>query len=700
MGLLKDKCVVLVTHNQECLSHVSGIYVINNGNVEGRRAYKQLFDLEGNLPKDIMNSYGITVEGKETFEEKAILGNRNQSRKKDEIIHQGSIRSMSYKEYAKAGGGYIVSVVLVGSLFLTAHVTGAFNDYFLRFWVNMEQSKRTSGIGNHFSEVLELLGDFHETRNCLHFYSGIVISLVAFALVRSLAFMTVCMRASQNLHKNLYLGVVGTTMKFFNMTSQGTIINRFSSDIKSVDRDLPTQFLDTLHAAFTVFFISLLVTTVNPWMMILTVVTLVIFYRIKQYCLKTIRNIKRIEDSRRSPVFAHLNATMNGITTIRAFGVQKQLREHFDELQDRHTGPADIGITGKRAFGFWLEMFVIFYVALVLISFRLFLEEKYGGNVGFAVTQAISLTGIFQFGMRQWGELETRMTSVERILEYSQQEPEEKKGKSTSPSTKWPSHGEIVFNKVSVRYLKEEDLVLENLSFQIKEKEKIGIVGRTGAGKSSILATLLRLVSAERGTIKIDGVDINDLPLPVLRSKISVIPQEPVLFSGTIRKNLDPFDEYSDTDLWSALENVKLNQFFWERPGGLQSTVAEGGADLSVGQRQLICLARAIIRKNKILVLDEATANVDHVTDSEIQKAIAKNFKEYTVLTIAHRVETVIDSDRILVLDKGHVEEFDHPYKLLQNENGLFYRLASEAKSIFDNLLHIARQNYEYRPNQ
>nr|CAH7759997.1 unnamed protein product [Callosobruchus chinensis] len=226
---------------------------------------------------------------------------------------------------------------------------------------------------------------------------------------------------------------------------------------------------------------------------------------------------------------------MNGLTTIRALGLQKQLKDHFDDLQDMHTGPVYIGMTSKRAFGFWLEMFVVTYVALVLMSFRLFLDEQYGGNVGFAVTQAISLTGIFQYGMRQWGELETRMTSIERISEYSQQEPEEKEGKVTPPSTEWPSQGQIVFEQVSVRYL-EEDLVLEDLSFQIKAKEKIGIVGRTGAGKSSILATLLRLVSAERGTIKIDGVDINNLPLSVLRSRISVIPQEPVLFSGTLPK--------------------------------------------------------------------------------------------------------------------------------------------------------------------
>nr|CAI5829471.1 unnamed protein product [Callosobruchus analis] len=517
-------------------------------------SYKQLYSLEGNLSEDIMRSHAISVEDDNKFGEKATLRNRSRTTKRNEIIRQGSIRGISYGEYAKGGGGYIVCFALMPFLFLIAHFTAAFNDYFLRFWVNIEQNKRSSTNGHYFSEVLELLGDFHETKDCLRFYSGILISLIAFALVRSLAFMMVCMRASHNLHKNLYLGVVGTTMEFFNATSQGTIINRFSSDIKSVDRDLPIQFLDTLHAAFMVCFISLMVTTVNPWMIILTVVTLIIFYKIKQYCLKTIRHIKRIEDSRRSPLFAHLDATIDGLTTIRALGVQKQLRDHFDELQDMHTGSVYIGMTGKRAFGFWLEMFVVIYVALVLISFRLFLNEQYGGNVGFAVTQAIGLTGIFQYGMRQWGELETRMTSVERILEYSQQEPEEKGRKTTLSSMKWPSKGEIVFNGVSVRYLKDEDLVLDNLSFKIKEKEKIGIVGRTGAGKSSILATLLRSVSAEHGTIKVDGVDISDVPLSVLRSKISVIPQEPVLFSGTIRMNLDPFEEYTDKDLWSALE--------------------------------------------------------------------------------------------------------------------------------------------------
>ncbi|CAH1989483.1 unnamed protein product [Acanthoscelides obtectus] len=690
MGLLKDKCIVLVTHNQEFLRNVDDIrvYEIRNGNVERKGSCEELTDSEGasNHAHDIMGTTTVTGEEDNIINERTPLINRP-TRRKDEIIRQGTIKAATYREYLRAGGCYFLGMAL---LFLVAHSVCAFNDNFLRNWVNRVQTIYNSTDGNHTTEGA-IFGDVYESAHILYLYSFLLSTLIVFALLRSVAFMFVCMCASNNLHSNLYTGVVATKMRFFHETSQGTILNRFSSDIKSVDQDLPIQFLDFLNAVFTVSFISLMVTTVNEWMIICTILTLVIFYYIKQWCLRTLRDIKRIEDSRRSPVYDHLKATMSGITTIRAFGVQNELKDHFDDLQDMHTAPSYIGMAGMRAFGFWLEIFVVLYVALVLLSFRLFLNEEYGGNVGFAVTQAISLTGIFQYGMRQWGALETRMTAVERILEYSNLEPEETIKKTMS--AEWPIHGEISFNQVSVKYFEEEDLVLEGLSFDVGKREKIGIVGRTGAGKSTILAALLRLAYIERGKITIDGVDISHIPLSILRSNISILPQEPKLFAGTIRTNLDPFGIYQDNVLWSALENVELKTFIAKRPNGLQAMVDVGGMNFSAGERQLICFARAIIMRNKILVLDEATANVDSDTDKKIQSTLARCFGDCTVLTIAHRVETVINSDRILVLDKGRRVEFDHPYQLLRNKSGTFYKLASETKT-FDNLLEIARQNF------
>lgn len=307
--------------------------------------------------------------------------------------------------------------------------------------------------------------------------------------------------------------------------------------------------------------------------------------------------------------------------------------------------------------------------------------------------QTIGLTGMLQWGMRQSTELENQMTSVERVIEYTNVEQErelESKLPNKKPPKSWPERGKIEFVKVYLKYNLNEPPVLKNLNFSIKSKEKIGIVGRTGAGKSSLIAALFQLTDTE-GAILIDDINICNIGLHELRSKISIIPQEPILFSGTLRKNLDPFDEYDDLQLWRALEDVKLKEAVEDLAGGLSSKISEGGSNFSVGQRQLICLARAIIRRNKILILDEATANVDPQTDELIQATIREKFFDCTVLTIAHRLHTIIDSDRILVIDAGCVVEFDDPHVLLQNEKGVFYGMVDKlGKAMSNNFKSVA----------
>ncbi|VEN61108.1 unnamed protein product [Callosobruchus maculatus] len=322
--------------------------------------------------------------------------------------------------------------------------------------------------------------------------------------------------------------------------------------------------------------------------------------------------------------------------------------------------------------------------------------ESFGGNIGLALTQAMGITGMFQWGMRQWSELENQMTSVERVQEYAALKQEADEGKYQPPEN-WPDKGKIEFDKMSLQYTPEEPFVLKKVTFVIQPKEKVGIVGRTGAGKSSLIQALFRLAHIE-GSILIDNVNTKTVPLKRLRSSISIIPQEPVLFSGTFRRNLDPFDEYKDEALWNALEEVELKSMVAELPSGLNHPVTEGGGNLSVGQRQLVCLARAILRNNKILVMDEATSNVDPQTDALIQKTIRKTFHDCTVLTIAHRLHTVMDSDKILVMDAGRSVEFDHPHLLLQDEESIFYSLVRQTgKTTAEALQKIAEENYKNR---
>lgn len=351
------------------------------------------------------------------------------------------------------------------------------------------------------------------------------------------------------------------------------------------------------------------------------------------------------------------------------------------------------------------------YTGLVTFSFLVLDQDTFGGNVGLAITQCIGLTGMLQWGVRQTAEMENQMTSVERVLEYSklEHEPPLDSEPDKKPPKEWPTQGKVEFKHMFLRYDRAEPPVLRDLNFVIQPRAKIGIVGRTGAGKSSLISTLFRLAYID-GDIYIDDIPTSTLGMHDLRSKISIIPQEPVLFSGRLRENLDPFDEYPDHVLWQALEEVELKEAVDEMAGGLNSKMSEGGTNFSVGQRQLVCLARAIVRNNQILVLDEATANVDPQTDVLIQETIRKKFANCTVLTIAHRLNTVMDSDKVLVMDAGMMvvsgsfknyhffklptlafiiksvqsfsflglQEFDHPHVLLQNWHGHLYSMVQQ----------------------
>lgn len=284
--------------------------------------------------------------------------------------------------------------------------------------------------------------------------------------------------------------------------------------------------------------------------------------------------------------------------------------------------------------------------------------------------------GMTQWGIRQTSELENQMVCVERVMEYANLPSEMKNEKA--PPANWPSKGEVEFDGLSLYYKNEEcKASIRNLSFKIRPQEKIGIVGRTGSGKSSIIQALFRMTRIE-GSVKIDGIDTQEIDLYNLRKNISIIPQDPVLFSGSLRFNLDSFNESSDDAIWKALELVELKETIKALTGGLECKISDGGSNFSVGQRQLICLARALLRKNRILILDEATANVDYETDRLIQKTISTEFVNCTVLTIAHRLHTVINSDKILVMEGGNMVEFDHPYNLLKNENGFLRKLVNQ----------------------
>ncbi|RZC36194.1 multidrug resistance-associated protein, partial [Asbolus verrucosus] len=709
-GYLKNKTVILITHQLQYLKEVDHIVYLDNGIAKAEGSFREL------------QASGLDFT--------KLLGDHPQEedeeKKQEELIRQGSIRSIAslegevpaqideqkstgsvgaqvYLGYFRAGGNCCVIFALF-VLFILAQAFSSIADYFITYWVNLEQedaSKQITEASN--STQAEIAADdetdfWHFSRETsIYIYSVIIGSLIIITLVRSFTFFTICMRASTRLHDNMFSSITRATMRFFNTNSAGRILNRFSKDMGSIDELLTSAMIDCLQIGLALLGIIIVVAIVSPWLMIPTAVAGVVFYFLRIFYIRTSRNVKRLEGITRSPVFSHLNASLQGLTTIRAFGAQEILEKEFDNHQDLHSSAWFSFISTSRAFGYWLDLVCIVYITLVTFSFLIIGNEKFGGNVGLAITQAIGLTGMFQWGMRQSTELENQMTSVERVLEYNniEHEGDLESTPQNKPAATWPEEGRIEFLNVFLRYFPQDPPVLKNLSFTIRPREKVGIVGRTGAGKSSLINAIFQLTDTE-GSIIIDGINIANLGLHDLRSKISIIPQEPVLFSGTMRKNLDPFDDYSDDVLWRALEDVELKDAVADLAAGLNSKMSEGGSNFSVGQRQLVCLARAILRNNRILVLDEATANIDPQTDALIQNTIRSKFSDCTVLTIAHRLHTVMDSDKILVMDAGTMKEFDHAYNLLQDPEGILYGMVQQTgKAMAETLFNVAKESFE-----
>ncbi|KAJ8979911.1 hypothetical protein NQ317_005347 [Molorchus minor] len=718
-GYLGNKTRILVTHQVHHLKNADHIIILTNGQIENEGTFRELSDSDSVYAKLLSSEPEPTEEEKtktnrhrQDIKEnstKSLIGavselsipecllddvsdeeEEEEIKIKDmqEISSKGKVRGSMFWRYFLAGGN-ICFVAIVLLLYALAQAMASGVDFFVSFWVNIEEFRDVNVTDT--KPVLEW-----STETCLYIYGGGIVGLFVAAFSRSMLFYKLAMLSSQKLHDNMFKGVIGATMRFFDTNPSGRILNRFSKDIGSVDELLPKGILDAGQILLAMVGSLILVAVVNPIFLILVAITGVFFLLLRHVFLKSSKNIKRLEGIMRSPVFTHLNATLQGLTTIRAFGAQDSLRDEFDKHQDCHTSAWFMYIAASSAFGFWLDVLCFIFVAIITFSFLTFGEDMgmHGGEVGLAITQAAALTGIVQWGMRQSAEVANQLMSVERVLEYNTLPQEKQPDSPKKPPPSWPNKGIIQFNNMGLKYVEDSPLVIKNLNLAIQSNEKVGIVGRTGAGKSSLISALFRLAQIE-GEIKIDDIDTKDLILSDLRSKISIIPQDPVLFSGTLRYNLDPFDEYSDEVLYRAIDQVELKD-----PSNminrLENRVMDRGSNYSVGQRQLICLARAIIRNNKILMLDEATANVDPQTDSLIQKTIRKKFADCTVLTVAHRLNTIMDSDKVLVMDSGTMVEFDHPYVLLQNPDGTFSKMVAETgKAMYEQLKKVARISYQ-----
>ncbi|XP_055848459.1 ATP-binding cassette sub-family C member 4 [Episyrphus balteatus] len=708
---------LLVTHQVHFLTEADWIVIIEDGKISRQGTYNELAnsdldfakllerpetekDNESNLTDSMSVSQDLTiyeeeeipyidgVRGYQMLRQRASSSassfRKSTSSDKDLTDNQeiqedqaeGGVSGRVWKNYFLAGASVPALCVLVFVLILSQVVCSG-SDYFVNIWTQQE-FLRTANKPTMLT-----------TYECLYIYGTLILLVVVMTILRGFLFFKVCMHASKVLHDRMFGSILHATMRFFDSNPSGRILNRFSKDMGAIDEFLPKAMMDFVQIALVMFGILILITIVNPILIASLAIAVLVYLLVLKIYLRPSQDLKRLEGICRSPVFSHLSASLTGISTIRARGLQDVVAREFDNLQDVHSAVWQLTMSANTALGLWLDCVSCCFLTTVAFSFIFLHNQTFSGNVGLAISQAMILTGMVQYGVRQVAESLQQMTSVERVLQYTDLEQESEIDKK--PPANWPAKGEVQFKDMSLRYDPDGLPVLKHLNITIQPGWKIGVVGRTGAGKSSLIGALFRLSNIE-GEIYIDGIETGTISLEILRSKISIIPQDPVLFSATIRYNLDPFGLYEDADLWRALSEVELKQAI----PSLDYMVTERGSNFSVGQRQLVCLARAILRNNKVLVLDEATANVDPQTDALIQRTIRVKFKQCTVLTVAHRLHTVMDSDRILVMDAGSAKEFDIPYILLKNPNGALRQMVeATGPNDADYLKKIARDAYK-----
>ncbi|OQV12310.1 Multidrug resistance-associated protein 1 [Hypsibius exemplaris] len=566
---------------------------------------------------------------------------------------------------------YLITV-LIAVLFVTFSALGTGANFWLSDWAEDHSDARLNGDVAQRNFRLGIYGLFAVLQ--LIFIVGFSISLAEGRI-----------RASQNIHQKLLYRILRCPMSFFDTTPLGRIVNRFSRDVDTVDTLIPGNIEFWLFCSFSVASTLVVIAIALPYFTAVIVPVAVFYYFMQRFYISTSRQLKRIESLSRSPVYSHFQESVAGNGVIIAMKESNRFIQTNERLVDVNNSSLYLNLAASRWISVRLEflgIFITFCAAIfgIIGRDRDWVEPK---DMGLAITYALSVSGLLNWLIWVTSELEGNIVAVERIKEYTEV-PQEADwvNHMFRPPSEWPTEGKVDFEDYQTRYRPGLDLVLKGLDANIYSGEKIGIVGRTGAGKSSLTLALFRIIEPSGGHIHIDGLDVSRMGLHDLRSRITILPQEPVLFSGTLRLNLDPFGKYTDKEVWTALENSHLKLFVSALPEGLDHIVVDGGENYSVGQRQLICLARALLRKTKILVLDEATAAIDLQTDDLIQQTIRREFADCTILTIAHRINTIMDSTRIMVLDYGRVKEFATPADLLADKQGVFYGLAKAANLV------------------
>ncbi|KAI9340135.1 P-loop containing nucleoside triphosphate hydrolase protein [Zopfochytrium polystomum] len=702
-GILKDKTRLFVTHQLHFVPRCDIVITVKDGAIAEYGTYAELMAANGEFAA-LMRSYaGVESDSESESHVPDISPGKQQSAivrsddvkvavedssvgpsgKSDKVQdgkatgrlmaaedrQTGQLQTSVFVAFAVAMGGPMFLTVLLVCLLLT-QATRIATDLWLTSWTSNSypQLWKNGYIFTYFAL---------SASQALSIY--LFSALVAVGGIK----------AARSLHVKALWRVLRSPVGFFDTNPLGRLLNRFSRDQDIVDNTLSDAvrlFCITFATALSTF--GLVCYATSGWFLLGLVPLMVVYYFVQELYRRTARELKRLDAVTRSPLYAHVAESMTGVATIRAYREQPRFIEKTNRLIDANNAPYYLQVTGARWLGLRLEM--IGNVLMVAASlFAVFARSSVSPSlIGLALSYVLQVTQLLSLCIRQYTEAEVQLVSIERLNNYATELVTEPPAviKDSRPPANWPSEGRIVLENVSMRYAEGLPLVLKSVSLEIGAGEKVGIVGRTGSGKSSLMLALFRLIEPCEGSIFIDGVSTTAIGLFDLRSRLSIIPQDPVLFSGTVRSNLDPFGKHNDLELWDSLDASGLKMAITVLDGGLDARIDTNGENLSVGQRQLMCLARALLRKPKLIVLDECTANVDLETDYQIQMTLRTKLEGSTILTIAHRLNTVVDYDKILVLDGGRVVEYDEPANLLdpssKSYRGLFAGMVDETGDI------------------